>query len=100
MAKMNGFEKQDIIISQFEKQNRKTDWEKRNPHLRELTLVEQMIQQSKREREAFEKRKKQNPPKPYISHYNPNNPLNGSSSWNKEQREAYNKAQKLANKSK
>tara|TARA_B100001287_G_C22433558_1_gene412568 strand:+ start:390 stop:668 length:279 start_codon:yes stop_codon:yes gene_type:complete len=83
------YEKQQMQINEFERINRKQAWEKRNPHLRELTMVEKIIQKSKEQKEAYQKKLAKKPKQVFISHYNPNNPLNGSSSWNKEQMQAY-----------
>ncbi len=77
MAKSKGtkfaYDRQDQTIHQFSKDIRSSE------HRTWLTATEQAILagtkaklQPKKERE-------------FISHYNPNNPLNGSSSWTREQ---------------
>ena len=40
------------------------------------TTVDRLIAESKIRTAAFAKRQAANPPPPFISHYNPNNPLN------------------------
>ena len=88
------YEKQQMVINQFERINRKAAWEERNPHLREETFLEKTIREGK-ERKAKYQAKLAKKPKPvFISHYNPNNPLNGSSSWSKEQWADYKASQK------
>ena len=94
---LTSYEKQDVLYSQFQRIIRKSEWEERNPDKRELTHVEKLIQQSKIDREKFQKKygdkvKKQMSHR--VSFYNPNNPLNGSSSWSKEQHAEYRKSQK------
>ena len=103
---LTDFEKQDVIYSQFKRIIRKTEWEERNPDKRELTQVEKLIQQSKIDREKFQKKygDKNKDTRMFsqrVSFYNPNNPLNGSSSWSKQKWAEYNekvKSEKLAKK--
>jgi hypothetical protein len=76
MAKF-AYDKQDQVINQFSKdirQMEKRDW---------LTATEQCIQNTKRAKPVSKSEQ------PRISTYNPNNPLNGSSNWNKSQWEFY-----------
>jgi hypothetical protein len=77
----SGKTKQDQVISQFNtdiRQHEKRTW---------LNITEQCIAQgaSRKPITVSEVR---------ISQYNPNNPLNGSSKWSKEQRQAYNQSLK------
>lgn len=78
MAKGNSAkEKQNQIMSQFKKdirQDSQRDW---------LTSTERAIQQGKK------RLKTPSTETVRISTYNPNNPLNGSSTWNREKREQY-----------
>ena len=94
---LTNYEKQDQIYSQFQRIIRKAEWEERNPHRRELTQVEKMIQRSKEDKAKFQKKHGDRVEKQMsnrVSFYNPNNPLNGSSSWSKEQHAEYRKSQK------
>lgn len=75
MAKGNprfAYDRQDQTIHQFQKDLRSAD--RRNW----LTITEQCILNGATKRTTPVE-------KPRISHYNPNNPLNGSSSWTREQ---------------
>ena len=74
----SGKTKQDAVISQFKndiRQHETRTW---------TTIAEKCMNQTKREVTTQVR----------ISHYNPNNPLNGSSNWSKEQRQAFAKTQK------
>ena len=80
MAKSRFFayDKQERILNQFQR-------DLRNEARRtQLTATEQCIVQSLKDREKFK-------PKETVrfSHYNPNNPLNGSLTWNKAEQEQY-----------
>ena len=81
-SRNNGIYKQDMVISQFEKDIRQ--YEKRNW----LNITEQCILKG-------ETRKPVTVSEVRFSHHNPNNPLNGSLSWTKQQHEAYRQSQKL-----
>jgi hypothetical protein len=86
----SGREKQDAIYAQFLSIIR-------NEKYASPTLTEQIIEETARKKEEFAKRKK--PEIIQRSFYNPNNPLNGSTSWSKQQWEEYNekvKAEKRA----
>jgi len=86
---LTNYEKQDVLYSQFQRIIRKAEWEERNPDKRELTQVEKLILQSKIDREKFQKKhgnkKDTRMFSQRISFYNPDNPLNGSTSWSKQQ---------------
>ena len=85
---LTNYEKQDVLYSQFQRIIRKAEWEERNPDKRELTQVEKLILQSKIDREKFQKKHGDRDKRMFsqrISFYNPNNPLNGSTSWSKQQ---------------
>ena len=83
MAKgKSGKEKQDNVYNEFQRVIRQSKYD--GP-----TMVEQIIADTAAEKLIHEDRLKRNPPKPYISHYNPNNPLNGSGGWSKNQWETY-----------
>ena len=88
------YEKQQMVINQFERINRKAAWEERNPHLREETFLEKTIREGKERKAKYQAKLAKQPKQVFISHYNPNNPLNGSSSWSKEQHQAYKASQK------
>ena len=98
MAKSRGgltnYEKQDMIYSQFQRIVRKAEWEKRNPQYAEETQVEKIIRQSKERKAKYQAKLAKKPKQVFISHYNPNNPLNGSTSWSKEQWADYRASQK------
>jgi hypothetical protein len=87
---LTNYEKQDVIYSQFQRAIRKSEWEDRNPSKRELTLVEKLTKQTKLDKEIFAKKNIDREETPFISTYNPNNPLNGSSSWSKQKWSEYN----------
>ncbi len=88
------YEKQDQIYSQFQRIIRKAEFEKRNPQYAEETQVEAIIRKSKEAKEQYAAIAKTKSEKVFISHYNPKNPLNGSSSWSKEQWSDYKASQK------
>lgn len=88
------YEKQDQIYNQFQRIIRKAEFEKRNPQYAEETQVEKIIRESKERKAKYAATAKANSEKVFISHYNPKNPLNGSSSWSKEQHQAFNQSQK------
>ena len=74
----SGKYKQDAVISQFTndiRQHETRTW---------TTIAEKCMNQPKRETVTQVR----------ISQYNPNNPLNGSSNWSKEQKQAFAKSQK------
>jgi len=78
---------QNQVLSQFERDIRseaKRTW---------LNATEQAILNGKNKRKTPVETAQ-------FSHYNPNNPLNGSSSWSREQWATYKAAQKSAKKSK
>jgi len=77
-------EVQDQILNQFSHAIRSYERSQRNG---ELTLVEQLIQEGKRNSERA-KALQSKPQQPRISHYNPNNPLNGFNSKSLEERTA------------
>ena len=95
---LTNYEKQDQIYSQFQRINRKAEWEKRNPQYAEETQVEMLIRKGKEDKAKYAETAKAKSEKVFISHYNPNNPLNGSSSWSKERWAEYKLDQKLQNK--
>jgi len=76
----NGLEKQAIILSQFERIVRNEKYRT------EPTLVESIIAESAKKRAEWEKKKPT--PQPFISHYNPNNPLNGFNTKSKDEQKA------------
>jgi len=81
---------QNQVLSQFERDIRseaKRTW---------LNATEMAILKGKQDQE----KRKTVVETPRFSHYNPNNPLNGSSSWTREQWATYKAAQKSAQKSK
>ena len=92
------YEKQDQTYSQFQRIIRKSEFEKRNPHYAEETQTEMLIRKGKEDKAKYAVTAKSNSEKIFISHYNPNNPLNGSSSWSKEQWAEYKLSQNLQNK--
>ena len=100
---LTNYEKQDVLYSQFQRIIRKAEWEERNPDKRELTQVEKLIQQSRIDREKFQKKHGNRVEKQMshrVSFYNPNNPLNGSSSWSKQKWSEYNAKVKADKKAK
>jgi hypothetical protein len=83
MAKgKSGKEKQDNVYNEFQRVIRQSKYD--GP-----TMVEQIIADSAAEKLIHAKRLEQKPPSVFISHYNPDNPLNGSSHWSKSQWEVY-----------
>ena len=96
---MTNYEKQDMIYSQFQRIIRKSEWEERNPERRELTQVEKILKKSREDKAKFQKKHAERLKKESVrvSFYNPNNPLNGSSTWSKEQHAEYKKSQKNQN---
>ena len=97
-------EVQDQILNQFSHAIRSYERSQRNG---ELTLVEQLIQEGKKNSERVKALQAKEAAKPYISHYNPNNPLSGFNSKSLEERTAImakikadNKLAKQLNKSK
>lgn len=82
----NGKFKQDRVINQFTRDiylANTRNWK---------TALEKDIERTKNADEKQSKSK--NKPAPYISYHDPNNPLNGSSRWTREQWAAYNEKQK------
>lgn len=98
MSKSRGgktsYEKQDQVYNQFQRIIRKAEFEKRNPQYAEETQVEKIIRQSKEAKAKYAATAKAKSEKVFISHYNPKNPLNGSSTWSKEQWSDYKSTQK------
>ena len=86
MAKSRGgltvYEKQDMVISQFERINRNAA---RNP---EPTWFEKQVIESRKRSEAYAAKRAKIEAQPRISFYNPNNPLNGFNSKSAEERKA------------
>jgi hypothetical protein len=85
MAKF-AYDKQNQVINEFNRIIQNENRLKQRGQV-ELTQIEKSILESR------------NRPKPakrevYISFYNPNNPLNGSSSWTKQQWAEYKETQK------
>ena len=76
------YDKQDIVISQFERINRNEQYRT------QPTWFEQQVIDSKQRTADYAKRLVNNPPQPRISHYNPNNPLNGFNGKSLEERKA------------
>jgi len=77
-SRNSGKEKQDQIYSQMQRdirQDSRRNW---------LTITEQCIQDAKRLKPTSAQEVIR------ISHHNPNNPLNGSSSWSKQKWAEYN----------
>jgi hypothetical protein len=103
---LTNYEKQDVLYSQFQRIIRKAEWEERNPHKKELNDVERIIQRSKEDRAKFIAKhgdpalKEEKQISHRISFYNPNNPLNGSSSWSKQKWSEYNAKVKADKKAK
>jgi len=79
---MTVYEKQDMVISQFERINRMAA---RNP---EPTWFEKQVMESRRKAEEFRAKNANRKEEPRISFYNPNNPLNGFNSKSAEERKA------------
>ena len=83
MAKgKSGKEKQDQVYNEFQRVIRQEKYAEPN-------LVQQIIAESAKQKAIHEDRLKRNPPQPFRSFHNPNNPLNGSSSWSRTQWEEY-----------
>jgi hypothetical protein len=80
MAKRTISEMQDSILNQFERTIRNAQ---RNP---QPTLVEQIMAESKIKQAAWEAKKASQPAKPFISFYNPDNPLHQLKGLNKYER--------------
>ena len=80
MGKKTISEMQDIILNQFERTIRNAQ---RNP---QPTLVDTIIAESKIKQAAWEAQKASQPAKPYISFYNPDNPLHQLKGLNKYER--------------
>lgn len=79
----NGLEKQNAIIGQFASTVRS---EERRIRKGEMNFIESVIAESAIKKAEWEKKKPA--PQPFISFYNPNNPLNGFLSKSKaEQKE-------------
>jgi hypothetical protein len=90
---MTVYEKQDMVISQFERINRTAKYSA-------PTLVEQIIAESKQKSEEWKAKLAKEKPKPHISFYNPDNILNRTRHLSPEDRKAaikqYNKEQAAA----
>lgn len=82
MAKRTISEMQDSILNQFERTIRNAQ---RNP---QPTLVEQIIAESKIKQAAWEAKKASQPARPFISFYNPDNPLNQLRGLNRYEKKA------------
>lgn len=80
MGKKTISEMQDIILNQFERTIRNAQ---RNP---QPTLVEQIMAESKIKKAAWEAKQAAQPAKPFISFYNPDNPLHQLRGLNKYER--------------
>lgn len=91
----NGLEKQNAIIGQFQSVIRS---EERRIRKGELNFVESVIAESMRKKAEFEKKRPE--PKPYISFYNPNNPLNGFNRKSKDEQKEILKRLKAEEKAK
>lgn len=91
----NGLEKQNQIIGQFQSVIRS---EERRIRKGEMNFVESVIAESARKRAEWEKKKPA--PQPYISFYNPNNPLNGFKGKSKDEQQAIMKRLKAEEKAK
>jgi cell division protein FtsN len=76
----NGLEKQNMILGQFAKTVRQEEHRIRKG---ELNQIESIILESARKKAEWEKKKPA--PQPFISFYNPNNPLNGFLSKSKDE---------------
>ena len=95
---LTNYEKQDQIYSQFQRIIRTSEFEKRNPQYAEETQIEMLIRKTKEDKAKYAETAKEKSSEVFISMYNPNNPLNGSSSWSKERWAEYKLDQKLQNK--
>jgi hypothetical protein len=91
---MTVYEKQDMVISQFERINRNEQYR------REPTWLEKQIEESRIKNEEFKTRQAKIAPQPYISFYNPDNILNRTRHLSPEDRKAaikqFNNEQKAA----
>ena len=76
------YDKQDVVISQFERINRNEQYRK------EPTWFEQQVIDSKQRTADYAKRIVNNPPQPRISFYNPDNILNRTRHLSAEDRKA------------
>ena len=76
------YDKQDVVISQFERINRNEQYRK------EPTWFEQQVIDSKQRTADYAKRMVNNPPQPRISFYNPDNILNRTRHLSAEDRKA------------
>jgi hypothetical protein len=87
---MTVYEKQDMVIAQFERINRTAKYSA-------PTLVEQIIAESKIQSDLWKAKLAKEKPQPYISHYNPDNILNRTRHLSAEDRKIaikqYNKEQ-------
>ena len=79
---MTVYEKQEVVISQFERINR-AEARRTTP-----TWLEQQIIDSRKRNEEYQKSIANKKSEPRISFYNPNNPLNGFNSKSAEERKA------------
>jgi hypothetical protein len=90
MAKGNsGKFKQDMIVSQFQKIVR-------NERFATPTLIEKAMEKTREEKAKFIAK----PTPPRVSYYNPNSPLNNWKKMSKEEKDAYNKAQRAVERAK
>ena len=76
------YDKQDVVISQFERINRNEQYRK------EPTWFEQQVIDSKQRTADYAKRSVNTPPQPRISFYNPDNILNRTRHLSAEDRKA------------
>ena len=82
MPKKTITEIQDIVLSGFEHTLRNA---MRNP---QPTLVDKIIAESRKRAIAFAAKNAAQPPQPFISHYNPDNPLHALKGLNRYERKA------------
>lgn len=82
-------EVQNITLSGFQRTIQSEKYRK------EPTMVERIIAESAQKRKEWEAKHQ---PKPFISHYNPNNPLNGFKSKSKDEQVAITKMLKAQEK--
>ena len=90
-------EVQDQILNQFRRDIRSYETRHKSGN---LSAVEQAIEDGRRNRERMEEIKKKSDQKPFISFYNPNNPLNGFKYKSKEEQQRIMKALKAQEKAK
>jgi hypothetical protein len=98
MAKHRGgltvYDKQDMVISQFERTNRNEQ------NRKEPTWIEKQIEESRIKTEEFKAKQAKCEPQPNISHYNPDNILTRTKYLSPEDRKAaikqFNNEQKAA----